>query len=405
MDSLVLDGRETMVIAIFAVYLGRFVNARVTFLRTYQIPDSVTGGLCASILFGIIYGATGIEFDFNTSVRDVFLLIFFACIGLSTGLATVLAGGRQIAALGVIAIVFMFLQNGTGVLLANLLGLDSLLGVVGGTVSMAGGPGTAVAWGQVMQKDYGIDSAINIGTAFATIGMVIGGLLGGPLAARLISRHQLQSQADTDSVPAIGMGPAQKHVEINYDSMMSTILTVFIAVGMGLVLDKLFKAINFQLPEFAACMITGMLIINLGPKLLPMLNWPQPNKSKSLSLMTELSVSLVLVMSLMAMKWSVLLDTGPAILLILVAQSALVVLFAMLVVFRAMGANYDGAVIASGYVGVFLGVTSTGIANVSAVTQNYGASPKAILMIPLLGAFLVELINPFVVQLFLSWFG
>ncbi len=97
MDSLVLDGRETMVIAIFAVYLGRFVNARVTFLRTYQIPDSVTGGLCASILFGIIYGATGIEFDFNTSVRDVFLLIFFACIGLSTGLATVLAGGRQIA--------------------------------------------------------------------------------------------------------------------------------------------------------------------------------------------------------------------------------------------------------------------------------------------------------------------
>ena len=405
MDSLVLDGRETMVIAIFAVYLGRFVNARVTFLRTYHIPDSVTGGLCASILFGIIYGAMGIEFDFNTPVRDVFLLIFFACIGLSTGLATVLAGGRQIAALGVIAIVFMFLQNGTGVLLANLLGLDSLLGVVGGTVSMAGGPGTAVAWGQVMQKGYGIDSAINIGTAFATIGMVIGGLLGGPLAARLISRHQLQSQADTDSVPAIGMGPAQKHVEINYDSMMSTILTVFIAVGMGLVLDKLFKAINFQLPEFAACMITGMLIINLGPKLLPMLNWPQPNKSKSLSLMTELSVSLVLVMSLMAMKWSVLLDTGPAILLILVAQSALVVLFAMLVVFRAMGAYYDGAVIASGYVGVFLGVTSTGMANVSAVTQNYGASPKAILMIPLLGAFLVELINPFVVQLFLSWFG
>lgn len=121
--------------------------------------------------------------------------------------------------------------------------------------------------------------------------------------------------------------------------------------------------------------------------------------------MTELSVSLVLAMSLMAMKWSVLLDTGPAILLILVAQSALVVLFAMLVVYRAMGANYDGAVIASGYVGVFLGVTSTGIANVSAVTQNYGASPKAILMIPLLGAFLVELINPFVVQLFLGWFG
>jgi ESS family glutamate:Na+ symporter len=405
MDSIVLDGRETVVIAIFAVYLGRFVNAQVAFLRTYQIPDSVTGGIAASILFGLIYGVTGVEFDFNTSVRDVFLLIFFACIGLSTGLATVLAGGRQIVVLGVIAVVFMFVQNGTGVLVANLSGQDSLMGVVGGTVSMAGGPGTAVAWGQVLQDSYGIDSAINIGTAFATIGMVVGGLLGGPLAARLINRHQLQSQADIDSVPAMGMGAGERRAEINYDSMLRTILVIFIAVGMGLVFDKLLKSINFQLPEFAACMITGMFLINVGPKILPMVDWPLPNRSKSLSLMSELSVSLVLVMSLMPMKWSMLIAAGPSILLIVVAQSALVVLFAMLIVFRAMGSNYDGAVIASGYVGVFLGVTSTGMANVSAVTQRHGASPKAILMIPLLGVFLVDLLNPFVVQMFLGWFG
>jgi ESS family glutamate:Na+ symporter len=152
-------------------------------------------------------------------------------------------------------------------------------------------------------------------------------------------------------------------------------------------------------------MITGMFLINVGPKLLPMVNWPLPNKSKSLSLMSELSVSLVLVMSLMPMKWSILMAAGPSILLMLVAQSVLVVLIAMMVVFRAMGSNYDGAVIVSGYVGVFLGVTSTGMANVSAVTQSHGASPKAILMIPLLGAFLVEILNPFVVQLFLGWFG
>ena len=405
MDAVVLDGRETVVIAIFAVYLGRFINAKVAFLRTYQIPDSITGGIFASILFGLIYGTTGVEFDFNTAVRDAFLLIFFACIGLSTGLATVLAGGRQIVVLGVIAVAFMFLQNGMGVLLASLSGQDALLGVVGGTVSMAGGPGTAVAWGQVLQDDYGIGSAINIGTAFATIGMVIGGLLGGPLAARLITRHNLQSQAEVDSVPAIGIGPSEQQAEINYDSMLRVILIVFIAVGMGIALDKLLKSINFELPEFAACVITGMFLINVGPKLLPMVNWPLPNKSKSLSLLSELSVSLVLVMSLMPMKWSILMATGPSILLMLVAQSVLVVLIAGLVVFRAMGSNYDGAVIASGYIGVFIGTSSTGMANVSAVTQSHGASPKAILMIPLLGAFLVELLNPFVIQLFLGWFG
>jgi glutamate:Na+ symporter, ESS family len=306
MDPLVVDGRETVVIAIFAVYLGRFINAQVAFLRTYQIPDSVTGGIVASLLLGLVYGATGIEFDFNTAVRDAFLLIFFACIGLSTGLATLLAGGRQIAVIGVIAVAFMFMQNGMGVLLANLFGQDALLGVVGGTVSMAGGPGTAVAWGQVMQDDYGVDSAINIGTAFATLGMVIGGLLGGPLAARLIKRHQLQSQADADSVPAIGIGTGEQKTEINYDSMLRTILVVFIAIGMGLALDKLLKSIHFELPEFAACMIAGMFLINVGPKILPKVAWPLPNKSKSLSLLSELSVSLVLVLSLMPMKWSVL---------------------------------------------------------------------------------------------------
>jgi ESS family glutamate:Na+ symporter len=405
MDSLVIDGRVTMVIAVLAIFLGRFVNARVTFLRTYQIPDPVTGGVVASILFGLMYGFTGVEFEFDTSVRDALLLIMFACIGLSTRLATVLAGGRQIVILGVIAVVFMFVQNGVGVFVASLTGLDPLIGVVGGTVSMAGGPGTAIAWGQVIESDYGVASAINIGTAFATVGMIIGGVLGGPLAARLISRHQLTSQADDDSVPAIGMGAAEKQVEINYESMLRTILTTFIAVGIGLTLDQLFKSINFQLPDFAACMIAGMLVINLGPKLLPTLNWPRPNQSKSLSLMSELSVGLVLVMSLMPMKWSILLDAGPTILLMLVVQSVLVVMIAALIVFRAMGANYDGAVIASGYVGVFLGVSSTGMANVSAVTQAHGASPKAILMIPLLGAFLVEMLNPLVVQLFLSWFG
>ena len=146
------------------------------------------------------------------------------------------------------------------------------MGVVGGTVSMAGGPGTAAAWGQVLQDSYGIDSAINIGTAFATFGMVIGGLLGGPLAARLISRHQLESQADIDSVPAMGMGAGERQAEINYDSMLRTILVIFIAVGMGIAFDKLLTSINFLLPEFAACMITGMLLINVGPKLLPKLS-------------------------------------------------------------------------------------------------------------------------------------
>ena len=206
MDSLVIDGRTTVVIAVIAVFVGRFVNSKVAFLRTYQIPDSVTGGIVASLLFGLTYGITGIEFDFDSSVRDALLLVFFACIGLSTSLATVLAGGKQIVVLGAIAVAFMFIQNGAGVLVASLIGLDPLIGVVSGTVSMAGGPGTAIAWGQVLESKYSVASAVNIGTGLATVGMVVGGLLGGPLAARLISRHKLTPEIGDESVPAIGVG-------------------------------------------------------------------------------------------------------------------------------------------------------------------------------------------------------
>jgi ESS family glutamate:Na+ symporter len=311
----------------------------------------------ASILFGLIYGLADVQFKFQLDLRDELLIVFFASIGLSTRYETMIKGGKILAIMAVVAIVFMFLQNGVGALVASVAGLDPLVGVLGGSVSMAGGPGTATAWAPIFQKDHGIDSASEIGNAFATVGMVLGGILGGPLAARLVTRHKLEHQSD--AIPDIGTEYTEKKVEISYDSMLRTILTIGITVGIGLGIDQLFQMINFKLPTFAACMVAGILVINIGPLLFRSLNFPKPNQSRSLALVSELSVGLVLVMSLMTMQLWTLAKVGPVIIVILVIQTVLVMVFAAVVVFRAMGSNYDAAVMASGYVGIFLGGFST----------------------------------------------
>ncbi len=405
MEPYQLDGRQTVIIAILAVYLGKFVNSRVEFLRHYHIPDPVTGGFFASVIFSIVYVASGTEFAYTMGIRDGLLLIFFTCIGLSTKVETMISGGKQLAVIAVIAIVFMFLQNGVGALVARVTGLDPLVGILGGTISLAGGPGTAAAWDTQLASDNHVASANELGNAFAMLGMLLGGLLGGPVAARLITRHKLESGSDADAVPAIGIEQTDKPIEISYESMMRTGLTICISVGLGLLLNKGLKAVNFDLPDFAVCLISGILVINLGPRIFGRLKFPQPNQSRSLALVSDLSVSVVLVMSLMSMQLWAMAGLGPAVLSIMFAQIILVVLFTAFVVFRGMGSNYDAAVISSGFIGVFLGVTSTGLANVSAVTQSYGASPRALLIIPLLGAFIVDLTNPFITQLFVSLLG
>ena len=187
--------------------------------------------------------------------------------------------------------------------------------------------------------------------------------------------------------------------------MLRTILTICITVGIGLGMDQLFQLIHFKIPAFAACLIAGILVINFGPMLFRTLEFPKPNQSRSLALVSELSVGLVLVMSLMSMQLWTLAEVGPAIFVILAVQTVLAIICAGVVIFRALGSDYESAVMASGFVGVFLGVTSTGLANVSAVNKMYGASPRALLIIPLVGAFVVELTNPIITQAFINLFG
>ncbi len=403
METLVLDGRQTIVLAILVLFLGKFLTSKIAFLRNYNIPEPVSGGLIGSIVFGLIYGIFDLQFDFALDVRDELLIAFFTTIGLSSRFSTLLKGGAQLAILLVLAVVYLAIQNGTGVLVAMLAGFDKLVGVIGGSVSLSGGHGTTIAWTPVFRDQYGIDFAGEIGIACATFGLILGGLLGGPLARFLIERHKLEP--DSDAVQTVGIEHEHEMIPIDYDTMLRTTLVVFVAIGIGIHIDMGLDYLGVQLPTFVSCLFAGILVINLLPVLFPRLKVPKPEQSRPLALISDISLGLFLAISLMSLQLWTLADLGFAILLMLVAQVVVVMLWAGIVVFRAMGATYDAAVMSSGYVGLALGATPTAIANMTAVTKLYGPSPRAFIIVPLIGAFFIDLANAIVIQLYIGWFS
>ena len=403
METLSLDGRQTIVIAILVLYFGKLINAKINFLREFNIPEPVTGGLIASIVFGLIYAIFNLQFEFALDVRNDLLIAFFTTIGLSSRFETLLKGGVQLGILLVLAVIYLSIQNGTGVLVATLAGFDQLIGVIGGSVSLSGGHGTAIAWTPIFRDDHSIALAGEIGIACATFGLILGGLLGGPLAKFLVQRHKLE--ATSEALPTVGVEHETKMIPIAYDSMLRAIFVIFLAIGIGINIDLGLKQMGVQLPTFVSCLFAGILLTNLGPALFPYLNMPKPEQSRSLALVSEISLGLFLAISLMSLELWTLADLGLAILMMLIAQVVVVMLWSGIVVFRAMGANYDAAVMSAGHVGLALGATPTGIANMTAVTKLYGASPRAFIIVPLIGAFFIDLANAVVIQLYVGWFG
>ncbi len=405
MESVVLDGRQTIVIAILVLYLGKLLTGKIEFLRNFNIPEPVVGGLIASIVFGLIYAIFDLQFEFALGVRDELLIAFFTTIGLSSRFETLLKGGAQLGILLVLAVLYLGIQNGTGVLVATIAGFDQLVGLIGGSVSLSGGHGTAIAWTPIFRDDYGIELAGEIGIACATFGLILGGLLGGPLAKFLVQRHKLE--ADSDAVQTIGIEHEHEHkmIPIEYESVLRAIFVIFVTIGLGIHIDLGISKLGVQLPTFVSCLFAGILVTNLVPLMFSRLNMPKPEQSRSLALVSDISLGLFLAISLMSLQLWTLADLGFAILLMLIAQIVVVLLWAGVVVFRAMGATYDAAVMSAGYVGLALGATPTAIVNMTAVTKLYGPSPRAFIIVPLIGAFFIDLANAIIIQLYAGWFG
>jgi ESS family glutamate:Na+ symporter len=393
-------------IGIVVLFVGKRLNEKIGFLREFSIPEPVTGGLLFSILFGLLYAVSGLEVEFALRARDVLLVYFFTTIGINASARDLIAGGRPLAILLTITIAFMFAQNLTGVAVAGLFDLPSAVGVLGGSVSLIGGHGTAIAWAPTIGETYGIPNAMEIGIASATFGLILASIMGGPIAKFLINRYRLNPTVEEAREPQdIGLSAEQKKKGIGHLDFLDAVLAIHICIIVGYFLNEAIADLGLKLPLFVTCLFAGILITNLVPKNVPSItgtHWPA--RTPAMALIADIALGTFLAMSLMSMQLWTLIDLAAPILTILATQFALAIVATVFVLFPLMGRNYDAAVVAAGFGGVTLGSTPTAMANMAAVTQRFGPSHRAFIIVPLVSAFFIDLVNAVTIPLFLRTF-
>ena len=281
-------------------------------------------------------------------------------------------------------------------------GLPQEAGVMMGTASLIGGHGTAIAWGPVVEQQHGVTGAAELGVASATVGLILASLLGGPIARFLIERNKLDSKSD-DGTTAVGAETdvATAQDPITNQGLLRSILAIHLAIILGYFAFEALEAAGVKLPLFVPCLLAGIFLSNTLPKMFPKIVWPAG--TPSMALVAEFSLSVFLAMSLMSMELWTLAASAGVLLTTMALQAVFAVAFIVLVVFPATGRNYFATVISAGFAGFTLGAKPTAIANMTAVTQRYGPSPLAFIVLPLISAFFVDIANAVIIQYFLSF--
>jgi ESS family glutamate:Na+ symporter len=392
-----LDFYSTLVAASLVLLLGRWLVARIGFLRAYSIPEPVAGGLLVAALLLALRMLAEVEIRFDTSLQAPLMLAFFATIGLNADFASLKKGGRVLAIFLLVVTALLVVQNAMGIALATALGLDPLMGLLAGSVTLSGGHGTGAAWGAVFSEKYGVASASELAIASATFGLVLGGLIGGPVAQLLIRR--VQAPGVEQAQPCLPKGferPDQVRM-ITAFSFIETLALLAISLQVGTFLSGFIQGTAFELPTFVCVLFVGVVLRNSLSAL-----GLQQVLEREVSLLGNVSLSLFLAIALMSLKLWDLKALALPIVILLVAQALLMALFAIFVTFRVMGSHYDAAVLAAGHCGFGLGATPTAIANMQAVTQRFGPSQIAFLVVPMVGAFFIDITNAVVIKLYLA---
>jgi ESS family glutamate:Na+ symporter len=383
---------------VLVLFVGKALNEHISALRTYNIPEPVTGGLIVSIGLFAVYLLSGTKVDFDLTARDVLLVYFFTVIGINTDAGDLVRGGKPLAILLAVTVAFMLMQNLVGVGAASILGLDPSVGLLAASISMTGGHGTAIAWAPVIQQTRAVPNAMEIGIVCATMGLVLASLAGGPVARYLIKRHGVEPRAD--QFYDVGVRSEAPQPQIDYLSFLRAVLSIHVAAIIGIVSHRGLESMGVTIPLFLPCLAAGILLTSLLPHVLPSGIWP--SRTAALALIAEISLGVFLAMSLMSMQLWTLVDLAGLLSVLLALQLLLAVLFAVYVCFPALGLGYDAAVACAGFIGFGLGGTTTAMANMTAVTQRHGPSHLAFLIVPLVGAFFSVVANSLIIRMFLA---
>lgn len=392
-----LDFYATLASMVAVLLIGRFVLKRVKFLRDYNIPEPVVGGLLIAICITIAYKGFGLQIEFDRSLQGPLMLAFFASIGLNADFASLKKGGGTLIKFLVVVGIFLIIQNLIGVGLATGLGQNPLLGLLGGSITMSGGHGTGAAWASTFKDaPYLLNNGLELAVACATFGLILGGLVGGPVARFLISTYNLTPKHQEEEHLSAFESPSKQRL-ITASSFVESLALIAIALFVGTKIGDLLKGTAFNLPTFVWCLFVGVILRNT----LSAFKVHQVFE-REVSVIGNVSLSLFLASALMTLKLWELANLALPLLILLVAQTIAMVLYAIFVTFRTMGKDYDAAVLAAGHCGFGLGATPTAIVNMQAITQHYGQSHVAFIVVPMVGAFFIDILNAFVIKFFLS---
>ena len=389
---------ETMALVSIIFYLGKYIRKKFSILSKYCIPPSVVGGFIFSLVTLFLYQTNLAAINLDTSLQNLFMTTFFTSIGFTASFALLKQGGKKVITFLLLAILLVILQNIVGVSLATAFRLSPLLGLATGSIPMVGGHGTAGSFGPILEG-LGVERATTVSVASATFGLIMGSILGGLVARNLILKHHLKAEKSNQKPEEAGGFNEENTKILSLKHMMNGACLLFIAMGLGSIVSKFIQMTSLTFPSYIGAMLVAALIRNIadlrGKELV----------EKEIETIGSLSLSFFLTMALMGLKLWQLFDLALPLIIMLIAQSILIALFASFITYKVMGKNYEAAVFASATCGFGMGATPNAIANMDELTNRFGFTPTPYFVVPLVGGLFIDFINSGIITIFINLFS
>ena len=405
MLPITLDLIQTVAFAGVILFLGYGLRRLIPPLARVNIPAPVCGGLPVAGILAVLYFSDIQPIKFDTALQVPLQNTFFASIGFAASLQLLRKGGPLVFLFFILALVVAALQNIVGVAVAWGLGQHPLMGVLAGSVTLTGGPATGLAFAPSFEA-VGVPGAATLAVAAAMVGIVAGGVMGGPIGTYLVERKvrgplpgraaqdTLENLAEAQVATPVATAPEGEDVESYV--LMKHLVVMLVTVGVGVVLSRWLSQF-VTLPAYIGAMLVAALFRNFDD-----VTGSLGLSQKVIDDIGNVALSLFLVMALMTLRLWELAGLVIPLLVILAAQVALIAAICLWVVPRLMGRDYDSAVMSGGFCGFMLGTSANAMANMGALVERYGPAPKAYLVVPLVGAFFIDFANALLITFFLN---
>lgn len=394
-----LDSILTLALAVIVLLVGYGVKNRSAFLRKYCIPAPVVGGFLFMFITFIGYKTNSFNFTYENVFQSTFMLAFFTTVGLGANLKILKSGGKLLIIYWLLCGLLSLVQNTIGIGVSKAVGLESAYGMLASSVSMIGGHGAAMSYGSTFAK-MGYEQAPVVGAAAATFGLIFGVLIGGPLGRRLIVKNDLKPIDDNFDSSALDNLFKEEKVELTNLDVIKNVAAIIICMALGTLVSKqIGKLIDMDFPDYVGAMFIAVILRNINEKT----HFYKFN-GNLVDGIGDVMLNLYLALALMTLKLWELQDLMGGVLVVLICQVIFMLIYAYFVVFRVLGKNYDAAVMCAGLCGHGLGATPSAIVNMTAINEEYGMSRKAMMIVPIVGAFLVDIIYQPIVLTFIKTF-